>query len=72
MLVRLIAKSEMLYCAIRGESKIMGICFAMITINLLILLTISFLVGPLPVWVGGIIGVSVFLVVGSLVARFVE
>jgi len=44
----------------------------MIIMNLSVLFIISFLLGPVPVWVGGIIGVCVFIGIGSLVAKFVE
>lgn len=50
----------------------MRICLVMAVMNLLVLGIISFLVGPVSVWVGGIIGVGVFIGIGSLVARFVE
>ena len=65
-------KSAMLSCVIRTISRIMKIFLVMVFMNLLILLLVSFLLPPLPVWLGGIIGVFVFLGVGNLVARFVE
>jgi len=48
------------------------ICLALVLGNLLVLAVVSSLFPPIPVWLGGIIGVFVFLGVGNLVARFVE
>ena len=38
--------------------------------GILFLIVLSVVFPPVPVWVGGLIGVAVFLAVGNLVARF--
>ena len=50
----------------------MKIFLMMVFANLIVLLLISFLIPPVPVWLGGIIGVFVFLGVGNVVAEFTE
>ncbi|MBN2483960.1 MAG: hypothetical protein JXD21_07165 [Candidatus Omnitrophica bacterium] len=50
----------------------MKIFFVMVSMNVLALLAVSFLIPPLPVWLGGIIGIFVFLGVGTLVATFID
>jgi len=44
----------------------------MVFMNLLVLLLISLFIPMVPIWLGGIIGIFVFLGVGILIARFVE
>ncbi|MBU0570551.1 MAG: hypothetical protein KJ995_05530 [Candidatus Omnitrophica bacterium] len=39
---------------------------------LLVLVVLSSFLPPLPIWIGGLIGVAVFLGVGNLVARTME
>jgi hypothetical protein len=36
------------------------------------LAVLSFLLPPLPVWAGGLIGIAVFLVGGNLAARLID
>jgi len=38
--------------------------------GILFLIVLSVVLPPVPVWLGGLIGVAVFLTVGNLVARF--
>ena len=38
--------------------------------GILFLIVLSVVLPPVPVWLGGLIGVAVFLAVGNLVARF--
>jgi len=39
---------------------------------LLVLVVLSIFLPPLPIWIGGLIGVAVFLGAGNLVARIME
>ncbi|MCP4651877.1 MAG: hypothetical protein GY858_00610 [Candidatus Omnitrophica bacterium] len=50
----------------------MGIFILMVVGNLLVLFGISFFVGNVPVWLGGIIGIFVFFGVGNIVATIFE
>mgnify|MGYP001098252028 CR=1 FL=1 len=50
----------------------MKVCAVMVLCNVLILLAVSFFVPPLPVWLGGVIGVAIFLGVGTTIATFIE
>ena len=40
--------------------------------GILFLVVLSVILPPVPVWLGGLIGVAVFLTAGNLVARFME
>lgn len=46
---------------------------SMMTAGILLgLVVLSIFLPPLPIWVGGLIGVAVFLCVGNLVARTMQ
>jgi len=40
--------------------------------GLLVLVVLSVVLPPVPIWVGGLIGIVVFLVWGNLVARLID
>ena len=40
--------------------------------GILFLVVLSVVLPPVPVWVGGLIGVGVFLAAGNMAARFME
>jgi putative flippase GtrA len=46
--------------------------FLMIGGGVLVLAVFSVVIPPVPVWVGGLIGIAVFIVWGNLLSRFVE
>ncbi|MBU1044013.1 MAG: hypothetical protein KJ915_06405 [Candidatus Omnitrophica bacterium] len=50
----------------------MRIFWLMLVMNIVILFLGSILMPPLPLWIGGLIGIFVFLLVGNLTAKFVE
>ena len=50
----------------------MKLILPMTATGLLVLFFLSVVLPPLPVWVGGLIGIAVFLAWGNLVARFLD
>jgi len=40
--------------------------------GVLVLIVLSIVLPPVPVWVGGLIGIAVFLIWGNLVARLID
>ena len=40
--------------------------------GVLVLVVLSSMLPPVPIWVGGLIGITIFLVWGNLVARFID
>jgi len=50
----------------------MKVFLILVFITLLGLLIASFLIPPVPIWLGGIIGIFIFIGVGNLIAGFIE
>ena len=64
--------SEILFCCIKILSKSMKIFWVMVAAIFMALLVISFLMPPLPILWGGIIGIVVFLGVGNIVLSLMD